>query len=159
MYKRIQLHAFQRLLESHLQSVEKQCDINTLVWGLVGGAMKKVAGKSSSTAAAAAGTEGGVAGEGGADVPGGEAGGVETDIEGLRVDQYLLPAAPPATPSSGVPPLLPPPARSLFCSSMTPWSIRSMTFFITLACLQGCTLAVLRPLLCGKGSLVTVFWA
>ncbi|PWN19059.1 hypothetical protein BCV69DRAFT_284659 [Microstroma glucosiphilum] len=59
-------------------------------WGLVGGAMKKVAGKSSSTAAAAAGTEGGATAEGGADVLGGEAGGVETDIEGLRVDQYLL---------------------------------------------------------------------
>lgn len=60
-------------------------------WGLVGGAMKKVAGKSSSTFPAAGGAEG----EGGVDAPGGSGGGeaggaAETDIEGLRVDQYLL---------------------------------------------------------------------
>lgn len=54
-------------------------------WGLVGGAMKKVAGKSSSTA------EGGAAAGDGAEATGGEtAGGAEADIEGLRVDQYLL---------------------------------------------------------------------
>lgn len=61
-------------------------------WGLVGGAMKKVAGKSSSTATGPGSAEGGAAGEGGADAPGGgeAGGGAETEIEGLRVDQYLL---------------------------------------------------------------------